>query len=259
MKKMILFLSIILFQNMFISATPTFAENEYYAKIESSGVYFYSQADDNSKLFELPESYFVKLTNKENEDFYKATYLNVSGYVKVKEVTAMDGQPSHPYANATLRVFALNGLGLYSAPSMLTSGLLTNIPYLTSSIVYYGKVEGESIPNKSNIWYYCNVIEPSAVHQGYLYSVFCDELSSIPKNEETFPIISAPLFNQSNSAGQGLSDIAKTFIVLGVSLPCVLVIYLLIKPTLSGQSLKTKRRPKKRHGDYFEFDENDLT
>lgn len=261
MKKILIFLSLLLLQSTCISSVPTYADDlYYYAKIEKGGTFLYASADESSPLFELPESYFVLLTDKANDKFYNATYLDKTGYVKISEVTPMQGQPNTPFASATFRVFSINGLGLYKSPSLQSAGLITNVPYLTSTINYYGKIEGESIPNKSNVWYYCKFIEPASTYQGYLYSVFCDELSPIIKNQESFPLITSPLFPQKGSGLGGLSDTAKTFIILGVSLPCALIIYLLIKPTLSGQKQKVKKKkPRRRHGDYFEFDENDLT
>lgn len=256
MKKIIPFLLICLMA--FTPNTTLRADEEYYyAKVEKSGTYLYLSADETSPMFEIPTSYFVKLTSSANDLYYCASYQDVSGYIKKSEVSPMQGQPSCPYVDATLRVFSLEGLGLYSSPSLSASDLVINVPYLSKDIVYYGKTEGVAVPNKSNIWYYCKYND----EVGYLYSVFCDELSPIPVNNEFLPLITTPLFQKHNTPSKGLSDVAKTFIILGVSLPCALIIYLLIKPTFSTQktTVNNKAKRRRRRGDYFEFDENDLT
>lgn len=243
-------------------SASTYADEEYYfAKVEQSGIFMFSSPSDNSQIFEIPTSYFVKLTGSANEEFYAASYQDVNGYIKKEEVSPMQGQPASPYAEASLRVFSLEGLGLYKTPSLQPSDLIINVPYLTSDITYYGKLEGNAVPNKSNTWYYCKYTSATGTESGYLYSVFCDELTQIPVNNEYLPLITTPLFQpKSDAKAKGLSDVAKTFIILGVSLPCALIIYLLIKPTLSSNHAASKapKRKRRRRGDYFEFDENDL-
>lgn len=247
------------FFNLRLSAeeAPTY----YFAKVEKSGVFFYLSADESHPLFEIPTSYFVKLTSDVNEDFFSAIYSDMEGFVKKSEIVPMQGEPVTPYAIASLRVFSLEGLGLYREPTLLTSDIISTVPYLSTNITYYGKKEGSAVPNKSNVWYYCKFTEPTTSTSGYLYSIFCDELTQIPVNNEFFPLITSPLFpTKPNKAKSGLSDVAKTFIILGVSLPCALIIYLLVKPTLANQNAKAKTpKRRRRHRDYFEFDENDLT
>ena len=233
----------------------TNAENYYYAKIMDDSVYLYSQPIDDSGyyLFSIPESYFVLLLDEENDDFYYAKYDDVYGYVKKSEVVAMNGTPSSPFASSQFRIFALEGMGMYSSPYFLDENNLTNIPYLTDDLVYYGEIEGQAIPDKSNIWYYCDY----RGEKGYVYSVFCDSLE-INLNNEYFDVIESPFFEDTTAP---LSSVAMTFIIIGVSLPCIVVIYLLIKPTFSKDKVlnnKPKFPKKKRHGDYYEFVESDL-
>lgn len=240
------------------------AANAYYAKVERSGVYFYTEPNDEKFMFELPQSYFVLLKNNASELFYTATFNDLSGYVKKTDVLPMQGTPSNPYPSASCRIFAPEGLRMYRAPTNSPTDALLLVPYLANTITYYGRIVGEAaIPNKSNMWYYCKYINQNQTQKGYLYSVFCDELTEIPLNHETFSIITTELFPESSSNGMkstGLSDVAKTCIILGVSLPCACVLYLLIKPTFAGSTAKAHKKipRKKRHGDYFEFDENDL-
>lgn len=239
------------------SANLSFAERKYYAKINQSEVYFYSQPIDSSdyQLFSIPESYFVLLLDNENQDFYYAQYDDLFGYVKKTQVVAMDGTPSMPYPTLYYRIFALDGMHMYSSPYLQEQYEVAYIPYLTESIIFYGYAKGDSIPGKSNLWYYSKLDNNE---YGYVYSVFCDNLT-ILENTEVFSIIDNPDFTSANNP-QSLSSVAMTFIIIGVSLPCIVVIYLLIKPSLITEKAPKpdKILKKKRHGDYYEFDESDL-
>ncbi len=254
MKTLIVFLLILLFSPFPLSSTEA-VEETYFAKVVNPNVYFYSQAEDGAALFKIPQSYFVELYDRE-KTFYKARYLDLEGYVKIKEVSPMDGKPLNPYFQSNINVFALKGLSLNESPN-LESREIAELPYESRDIRYYGEIDGGNIPNKSTKWYYCKTASGQA---GYVYSVFCDITVPLTVNNENFSLISKDLFINSSPASSGLSATAKTFIILGVSLPCALLIYLLIKPSFSSSVHKVKnKRPRRRHGDYFEFDEKDLS
>lgn len=251
MKKILLifiFLSIIFSQNYYIC----FAEScpTYYAKVEYEG-YFYSSSNENSAIFQIPTSYFVLLTGEENASFFKASYKGLNGFVKKSEVTPMSGTPASPYPNANFRVFAKEGLGLYSTPSS-SSTLVSTIPYLYQELEFYGFMTGEiDIPEKSNQWYYCKYLSS----YGYLYSVFCDNLPTIEKNTEIFDIIT-PNFSQSNISS--LSKSSLVWIIVGVGLPSLVVLFLLLKPSLIKERILNGKAKPRRRKDYFEFDDSSL-
>lgn len=238
----------------------SYAENSYYAKITEDNVCFYSSPSKNnlSCLFYIPKTYFVKLLDNENNDFYYAKYKDIYGYVLKNEVVVMSGTPTNPFANATFRVFSPEGLGLYTSPYLNENNKITQVPYLTQNITFYGIMSGEQvIPDKSAEWYYCNYISNDN-NYGFVYSVFCDKLTSISPNLETFDVVENPNFNQVTKSEE-LSGTSMAFIIIGVSLPCLVVVYLLLKPTLLKQKSLNQIKPKRRrHGDYYEFDESDL-
>ena len=214
MKKLLLISSLFIFISSALNCfkAESFAQNSYYAKITNENVYFYSDPIEESEkiLFEIPNTYFVKLIDNANENFYYAIYKNVYGYVKKSQVNVMSGTPVNPFANATFRIFSPDGIGLYSTPS---------------------------------------------INQ----SVFCDQLSQIQDNYETFEIVENPVFSTDKSPNE-LSAVAMTFIIIGVSIPCLIVIYLLLKPTLLKEKVLNEKPKikKKHHGDYFEFDDSEL-
>ena len=249
MKTLIAFLALLCFWSP-ITVTSAEQNEVYYAKIMESGVTFYSSTDEGSGLFYLPQSYFVEIFDKD-AGFYHVRYMGQTGYVKMGSVVPMNGVPEQPYPNANIFVRATKGVDLMDSPH-LSGSVLESLPHLASEITFYGSIKGDGVPSNSNDWYYCMYNDK----HGYLYGGDCN--LSLATNTEIFPEITGSLFTPI-SPSKGLSRTAKTFIILGVSLPCALIIFLLIKPSLSGQSIKTKvKRPKRRRGDYFEFDENDL-
>lgn len=231
------------------------ANQFFYAKITGDNTYFFSKTQDDGKLFLLPKSYFVILNGIADENFYSATYKDLNGYVLKSEVLPMKGKPTSPFLNASLKVFSTNGTDIYRLPS--TSLSLATIPYSYSNLTYYGLIHGESLSKNSDNWVYC-CYQNDSVFYGYVYSLFCDNLPNEQTNSEVFPVIENP-FSTKTTASESLSKTSMVFIILGVSLPCVVVLYLLVKPTFMKEKvLNPTRKKQKRHGDYFEFDESDL-
>lgn len=265
MKKFMIFLIISMFFTSFFTfenKLSSYSQNSsVYAKIENNNIFLYSspKKDDNNKMFELPSSYFVRLLENAGDDFYYCTYKDVYGYVLKDEVVAMDGVPIIPFVEANFRVYAPEGLGLYSSPILSESLKKTTVPYLTDNLTYYGIIKGqEAIPDKSNNWIYCKYNFDSSAY-GYVYSVFCDKLPSITTNNERFNVIENPFLNASNP--KELTSVAMGFIIVGVSLPCLIVLYLLVKPSMlkeKSSAPKSKMRAHRKK-DYFEFDDGDLT
>ncbi len=233
----------------------------YYGKVMNDNVYFYSNpiSNDESKLFAIPKSYFVYITEEANGDFYVAQYKDLYGYVKKEEITVMNGTPTVPFANVNFTVFDFDGLDLFPTANFTNNTSLASIPYLTVIGTYYGEISGENIPNMNKNWYYCKYNKNQTNVYGYVYSAFCYEKSNLELNNESFDIVENPVFTSNFSTEEKLSDVAMAFIIIGVSLPCLIILYLLIKPSFQKDKVAVNKKPaKKRHGDYFEFDENDL-
>ena len=175
------------------------AEQEtFFARIMFEQVYLYSSPiDDNSYsniMFELPKTYFVELVDSANSNFYKAKYLNFTGYVKKNSVQAVENKPTVPFLeNISFRVYAELSQKIYATPS-LTSNLIVTMPPLTRNITYIGKIAGDTaISGRTNIWYYCK-FSNNYDYYGYVYSDFCDELSTIVNNTENLNYIENPTF-----------------------------------------------------------------
>ena len=257
-----------------VQTKRTYADITYYAKIINEQTSIYSLPDDNAELFILPESYYVELISAYNNNYYYAKYRDIYGYVKKKEVKVVNGIPQKPYLiDITFRVFVPSGANLRSTPNNNGSiNLIYSIPFLDSNLSYYGIINGEeAISKKGTVWYYCKYFANNISYMGYVYSPLCDSLSAIEKNNESLEYIEGEInFNQDTieptqiNAIESLPQTLQTIIIIAISLPCLLFIYLLFKPTMVAEEAKrdnTKNSHKKRkkkitrlkHSDYFEL------
>lgn len=257
MKKILTFSLIILsflFSQQFHIAK---AENNpiYYAKITSTGIYLCSNPDENSAIFEIPYSYFVKVEYSV-DDYYKVSYLDIDGYVKKDKVSLMNGTPKIPYFNGTFEIFV--PYSLYQSPSQ-NSAEIFRLTSTDIKIEYYGKINGEQVMSDNNVWYYCCATANGEKHYGYIFSGVTDLLTEPVINTETFDIVSEEILTSPTSLSTG----TKIMLIISISVPSALILYFLIKPSKIMQITKSKKQKKKEnkkihHGDYFEFDERDL-
>lgn len=261
MKKFMIFF---VFASLFFSfcvCDVTFAENEriFYAKVQGTGVNLCSTPSEASALFEIPYSYFVQV-DYVVDDYYKVSYKDVEGYVKRDKVKLMSGTPQSPYANATYKLFV--PYAIYQSPSQ-NSTKAVDLTDTTITIDYYGTINGQQVMSDNNVWYYSCATVNGQKYYGYVFSGVTDYLSQINVNSEIFDEISDDMLDSSATEFTSLSTGTKIMLIVSISVPSVLILYFLIKPSKIMQISKNKKQVKKesrkiRHGDYFEFDESDL-
>lgn len=227
-------------------------------------------------MFILPSTYFVELLNNANEDFYYARYNDLYGYVLKNEVNPVKNIPTSPFLlNINFRVFVPSGANLRSSPYNNGSlNLVYSIPFLDNNLMYYGQTFGEeAISKKGNVWYYCKYFSGNLTYLGYVYAPLCDEISAINDNTEIIEYLDNIKFEDDSSQTsaevfKGLSSTATTIIIIAISLPCLLFIYLLFKPTRlveqssNENSLSTRKKHSKKkihklkNSDYYELDDD---
>lgn len=269
--------SIMFLQSLFAfpSINAAGAEQPYFAKAISKTVKLYRSTSGSEEFsnvyFTIPQSYYVEIDKCENNLFFSARYIDVYGYVKKTDVQCVNGVPETPFANATFRVFVPGGIELRSSPTQ-SQGLNTveQIGYLETSLKFYGEIEGEeSITNRTSTWYFCKYIKNGKESFGYVYNAFCDSLTEIPTNTELLEQIDEPDFtiNASTTPTDGdamssLPSVTQIVIIVAVCLPCLVIIYLLFRPTkitaraMEEADLKPRKKRKKiHHQDYYEYDE----
>ena len=263
MKKLTFILSFFLFLMSFISHKNALAEEKvfYYAKISSNSTYLCSTPSENSAMIEIPYSYFVKVEYV-IDDYFKVSYDNVEGYVKKDKVSLMKGTPEVPFASATFKLFV--PYGLYSSANS-ASTKICDID-TSQTVKYYGRISGQQLSSSSNNWYYCSLINGDQTVFGYVFSGVTDYLTTISINNETFESVTEDVFSSTPQASEfsTLSSGTKILLIVSISIPSLLILYFLIKPSRILKLNKSKKiqqkNPKKtrRHSDYFEFDESEI-
>ena len=253
---------------LYVSAS-TF--DTYYARIMYDEVYLYKapiEVEDYSNIyFSLPRTYFVELLESSNNQFYKVNYLSFTGYVKKDVVQTIVGKPITPYLeNQNFRVYSEQSRDMRSEPSTLSgsSSQIVYIPLYSRNLTYYGTIRGEQlVDGRTNIWYYCKYLDGTSSTMGFLYSLFCDKLTNIPTNTEILEIRTEPIFVEKENTGAistiNFSSPTQILIVVAVCMPCLLIIYLLFKPTKITNKENSKENVKKikrlRKSDYYEIDD----
>lgn len=244
---MILLILLLIFE----TSTPVvYALNNetYFAKILFEQVYLYKTPIDNNDvsniLFELPKTYFVELEEAHN-DFYKAKYLNQTGYVKKDCVQAIIGAPKQPFLNLNFRVYADLSTNIKPTPSS-TSDTIIQIPLLTKNITYYGKIHGENlIEGRTDVWYYCKYSTNFESYYGYVYSDFCDEMpAEIPINNEKVEFTNNPTFEVNITPVKSIPITNNAVgIIIGIlSIPAIIFVFMIMKGSkiLSREKYKSK-------------------
>lgn len=229
---------------LYVNATNN---QTYYAQVMFDETYLYRtdnlNEDCSNIFFEIPKSYFVELIDVANNNFYKANYLTFSGYVKKDRVQAIAGIPSMPYlTNISFRIFSEQSRDMRTQPNTLngTSNQVTYIPLLTRNITYFGKIYGESlIEGRTNVWYFCKY-SADKDYYGYVYSDFCDELSTIPINTEPVSFINNPTFQPQEETPYTIPESSnKVGIIVGIlSIPATIFLIMIVK----GKSILNKEK-----------------
>ena len=278
MKKYAIFMIFMLFCSIFTQSNieNIFAENIYYGRALSTGIYMYSSPqiinDKSNKIFEIPVTYFVQLLADENQLFYKAKYNDIIGYVIKNEIACIDKIPNNPYVtNANFRIFTPSGTYLRNSPyeSVGATNIVTTIPFMETNLVFYGNCDGEeAISYKGTLWYFCKYIKQNQEYYGYVYSPLCDMLTPIPQNTEQFEYITPnfeveQISNNTESQYLNINTPWHIVLIIIICLPCVAIIYFLFKPTkIAFQKNSSKKHGKNekkkisrlKHSDYYELD-----
>ncbi len=218
-----------------------------YAQILHTGCYLYKTPVDNTNylnvFFMLENSYFVELLSDYNEEFYKARYLDVVGYVKKNQVQCVQGTPRNPFLNnVSFRVYNNISRAMYDKPFANTNSptLKVYLPLYCDDLIYYGKVYGESaIEERTNIWYYCKYTVTGVC--GYVYSDSCDKMDTIVPNSEKLPYITSPMWNSHPTTSTQLISInSKPFKIttILICIPFVIFAFFLFRLALKKRNKK---------------------
>ncbi len=257
----------------------TYAENtSFFAQIQSENVFLFE--DKGTKpIFELPNTYYVKLLEDETDGYYKAQYRNITGFVRASEVQCVDEHPFTIYLeNVNFRILASQSAELRSTPSR-TLGLATlicELPLYETNFTYYGKIHGEEVvSNRSDVWYYVSYTKNGVSQFGYIYSGLTDNFTTFTNlSFSLYPIakhdwsssespITSPSFEPPNSF--------ELAIIIAITTPALILLFFMLKTSKRTRPIRAKNsgdiikmpppntatsipHKKKRGKDYYEID-----
>lgn len=208
-----------------------------YAQVISNDCYLYSNPnfDENSKIFLLEESYFVKITADESNLFFAAKYMEFDGFVPKNKIQFVEEYPEFPYLTGiTFDIYDIANVCMRSSPKTFDDdkNVVCTIPKSSKNLLYYGKISGEeSISGLGNLWYFCAYQDQhDMVHKGYVYSSLTRNLSAITSNQESITFVNISNFVPIDSILY-LNLSTKNFLILITAIPSVLAAVLLIYPT----------------------------
>ncbi len=249
--------------------TSAKANQNYYARVESAtgenGVSFYRTIDSES-LFSIPNNYFV-IVSDIKQDYYVVTYKDLQGYVKRNDASLVEGTPQIKFPSATITVFDTQNM-YSSATNKSTPITITNDVVMT----YYGEKEGAGLQKVDQklvtTWYFVSAYVDGQRQEGYIYTNYVSEKPFVVRDlsdpDLTLPTISDDVLIPPQPQNfSKLSTGTQVMLIVAISVPSLLILYFLIKPTKLMQTNKSKKNAKKgkrriSHGDYFEFDESEL-
>lgn len=233
-----IFISIFVVQSSITSEVNANSTNGY-AVVKNNNSYFYRYTLDNpavnNKYFLLEKSYFVKVLENSDEIFYKAEYNGIKGYVKKSDVEIVEEIPENPFLNEiSFDIYSGSSVEIRTEPSTENGigSIITTLPSGFKNLNYYGKLTGEeSIKGLGNIWIYCSYLtsEEKEIF-GYVYSPLTVNLSPINENGENLTPVSVSDYIGFNSLLY-LSLSTKNLIIIAITIPCLYIAYLFVKPT----------------------------
>lgn len=276
-----IFLIISIFMvNLYPSSTVVHAEStSFFAQIQTQNVFLFE--DKGTKpIFEIPNTYYVKLLEDEVDGYYKAQYLNLTGFVRASEIQCVDEHPFTPFLeNVNFRILASQSAELRSEPSrsLGLATLVCELPLYETNFIYYGKIQGEEVvPSRSNIWYYASYTKNGVCQYGYVYSGLTDNLASY----NSLPLSLYPITKHNWASLQEEPIITPSFeppssselaIIIAITVPTLLLLFFMLKTSKKPKSVQNKNNgdiikmpppktatsvphKKKRGQDYYEID-----
>ena len=204
-----------------------------YAKVLTNDCYLLESPNENSHLFLLEQSYFVKVVDIYDNVFYKIKYLEFDGYIEKSKVGFVEEYPKEPFLTGiTFDIYDLANVCMRSTPKNIPtdSNILCTINVSTKDLTYYGKCVGdEAMSGLGNIWYYAAYQDENGkVYKGYIYSPLTRNLSAIASSAENLSLVNVTNFVPvDNLLYLNLST--KNLLIVITTIPTLFIALLLAK------------------------------
>ena len=230
-----------------------YAKNPTWAQIKNSSTYLYKSAELNSSINNkwclIENTYFVKILNNYNSEYYKVEYNGINGFVKKSEICLINETPLMPYPNNTTFSVGKTNCYMRSKPQIKdnTDNTICVVPANTTGLKYIGKTIGEeAIDFKGSVWY----LAEYNGYVGYIYSAYTTSITPIKENVETVSLFIGNDFSKINP----LTNTTCVILIIVTLIPCLIILFMLYKP--NNKKVKARINTKKLKNTITYFDEN---
>ena len=204
-----------------------------YAKIISNDCYLLKNPDENSRLFLLEQSYFVKVVEDYNATMFKVNYLEFDGYVLKSKISFVEEFPQNPFLSGiTFDIYDISNVCMRSTPETLDTdeNIVCTIKVSSKDLLYYGKCIGEEVvEGLGNIWYYSAYQdEHGEIFKGYIYAPYTRNLSAITSSLENLTLVNVSNFVPVESLLY-LNLSTKNLLIAITIIPTIIIVWLFTK------------------------------
>ena len=221
-----------------------YASEVTYFRIIDDNTYLYKTAELNSTqnnvYFKLPNTYFVKVVSTLDNNVAKVLYDGIEGFVDISNMQKCYSTPNTPYPkDLTLQVLDVCNTVVYLTPSQ-ESTYVGIIPFNATNIKYFGSITGsEAIENMGTLWHYVKYTSfEQGVLYGYIYAPLTTNLSLVSTNTESiiYEDPDAVNANATPITAEEFKNTDSVFIIIGLLLLAIILLYLLFKPNKKKKS-----------------------
>ena len=239
--------------------------NLEFAKVKSGCILYKTEntaSDDfQNMLFEIPESYFVNVISRPNQNTFKVKYGEFIGFIDVSFAAVVSFTPKNPtLTGITFSIKSEAGTQLRNSPDANNlNNVLTNIPSNAQGLTYIAKISGERpTGGTSDVWYYAVYspqTSPTSVYYGYVYSERTENLSTIPANIENDIIepSSSENFGDYGDNDLYISAPVRTILIGLVCLPVVILFVVFLFKVKSRKKENLLKANKSGQAPHFQF------
>ena len=234
------FVFLVIIHNMPYFYNSFYADNDIYYRVTSPNTTLYRQIptsyDKNEIYFDIPQTYFIKYISNENNTFLKVEYNGIIGYIEADKVSQVYSTPTAPYPDQTFSILNTANPVVYSRAST-DSNFLGTIPYTAEAISLLGTV---TIDDK--LWYFCKYTSiEQGVLLGYIDSKLTQNLTPLTDNTEI--VATEPIKDVSAEViAPELKNNNTLFMIIGLSLLAILLLFLVFKPKRHTAKREAKRQ-----------------
>jgi len=220
------------------SQCEVYSQSNFARAIEPTNLYKLAENDSITNVLCIVEkSYFIEIIS-ETENYYKAHYNGINGFVKKNEVKKVTSTPSTPFPY-NIKIVISSPCNLRSSPTnkSVTNNIITTLQPNESNITFIGRIfSDEAIDFGGTTWYYVNY----QGSYGYIYNKYIKSITPIYENIETVSFSNESFHKIVNP----ITHTPSIVIIIVLFIPCILILIILYIPRKMNKKIKTPKTPK---------------